>query len=71
LSEDAAKLPPRDGTEQEGAVFQDMNVVDGVRQTVADAYLRPVLGLPNLTVATSATVTLDVPVSRAGRGSRR
>jgi choline dehydrogenase len=42
------------GTQQEGAAFQDMNVVDGVRQTVADAYLRPVLGRPNLTVATSA-----------------
>jgi choline dehydrogenase len=42
------------GTEQEGAAFQDMNVVDGVRQTVADAYLRPVLSRPNLTVATSA-----------------
>jgi choline dehydrogenase len=42
------------GTEQEGAAFQDMNVVDGVRQTVADAYLRPVLARPNLTVVTSA-----------------
>lgn len=42
------------GTEQEGAAFQDMNVVDGVRQAVADAYLRPVLGRPNLTVVTSA-----------------
>jgi choline dehydrogenase len=42
------------GTEQEGAAFQDMNVVDGTRQSVADAYLRPVLGRPNLTVAASA-----------------
>jgi choline dehydrogenase len=42
------------GPDQEGAAFQDMNVVDGVRQTVADAYLRPVLGRPNLTVATDA-----------------
>lgn len=40
------------GPGQEGAAFQDMNVVDDVRQTVADAYLRPVLGRPNLTVAT-------------------
>jgi choline dehydrogenase len=44
------------GTEQEGAEFQDVNVVDGVRQTVADAYLRPVLGRPNLTVTASALV---------------
>jgi choline dehydrogenase-like flavoprotein len=42
------------GPHQEGAAFQDMNVVDGVRQTVADAYLRPALGRPNLTVTTSA-----------------
>jgi choline dehydrogenase len=43
-------------TDKEGASFQDMNVVDGVRQTVADAYLLPVLGRPNLTVATSTLV---------------
>jgi choline dehydrogenase len=42
------------GTEQEGAAFQEMNVVGGVRQTVADAYLRPVLFRHNLTVATGA-----------------
>jgi len=42
------------GTEQEGAAFQDMTVVENKRQTVADAYLRPVLGRPNLTVAASA-----------------
>jgi choline dehydrogenase len=42
------------GTEQEGAAFQDMTLVENRRQTVADAYLRPVLSRPNLTVATSA-----------------
>jgi choline dehydrogenase len=46
------------GPGQEGAAFQDMNVVDGVRQTVADAYLRPVLGRPNLTVAAGALARL-------------
>jgi choline dehydrogenase len=34
-----------------------MNIVDGVRQSAADAYLRPVLGRPNLTVTTDALVT--------------
>jgi choline dehydrogenase len=42
------------GTEQEGVSRPDMNFIDGVRQSVADAYLRPVLGRKNLTVATDA-----------------
>jgi choline dehydrogenase len=42
------------GTEQEGAAFQDMTVVENRRQTVADAYIRPVLSRPNLTVAARA-----------------
>jgi choline dehydrogenase len=42
------------GIGQEGAAFAEMNVVHGVRQTVADAYLRPVLDRPNLTVVTEA-----------------
>ena len=42
------------GTEQEGAAFQDMTVVESRRLSVADAYLRPLLSRPNLTVATSA-----------------
>jgi choline dehydrogenase len=37
-----------------GAV--DLNIVDGVRQSVADAYLLPVLQRPNLTVVADATV---------------
>jgi choline dehydrogenase len=44
------------GTEEEGAAFQDMTLVEGVRQSAADAYLRPVLGRPNLTVVTNALV---------------
>ena len=36
--------------------WNDHNVVDGVRQNAADAYLSPALGRPNLTVVTEATV---------------
>jgi choline dehydrogenase len=39
-----------------GAGWCDINVVDGVRQSAADAYLRPVLGRPNLVVVTEALV---------------
>ncbi|MET7747708.1 GMC family oxidoreductase N-terminal domain-containing protein [Micromonospora sp. NPDC005367] len=38
------------GKEQEGVAWLDTNIVDGVRQSAADGYLRPVLGRPNLTV---------------------
>jgi choline dehydrogenase len=45
------------GAEQEGAAFFEMNVVDGRRQSAADAYLRPVLDKrTNLTVITGALV---------------
>ncbi|HEY0695500.1 MAG TPA: GMC family oxidoreductase N-terminal domain-containing protein [Kribbella sp.] len=44
------------GAEQEGACWYDRNIVDGGRQSAADAYLRPVLGRPNLTVRTDALV---------------
>ncbi|MFI6061133.1 GMC family oxidoreductase [Streptomyces sp. NPDC051286] len=44
------------GERQEGAAYWDMNVVDGTRQSAADAYLRPVLDRPNLTVRTGALV---------------
>ncbi|OBH13583.1 hypothetical protein A5695_13670 [Mycobacterium sp. E1747] len=41
-----------------GAVsWADMNVVEGRRQSAADAYLRPNSGRPNLTVITRAFVT--------------
>lgn len=39
-----------------GAGWCDVNVVDGVRQSAADAYLRPVLGRSNLVVVTEALV---------------
>jgi choline dehydrogenase len=41
----------------EGVSWTEMNVVDGQRQSAADAYLRPVLNRPNLTVVTDAHVT--------------
>jgi choline dehydrogenase len=45
------------GAEPEGASRYDLTAVDGKRQSVADAYLRPVLDRPNLTVITNAVVT--------------
>ena len=44
------------GADQEGPAWYETNVVDGVRQSAADAYLRPVLDRPNLTVLTGAQV---------------
>lgn len=40
----------------EGAGWYDNNIVGGARQSAADAYLRPHLDRPNLTVVTSALV---------------
>jgi len=40
------------GHDQAGAGWLDLNVTGGIRQSAADGYLRPVLGRPNLTVAT-------------------
>jgi choline dehydrogenase len=45
------------GAEPEGASPYELSTRDGSRQSVADAYLRPVLGRPNLTVITNAPVT--------------
>lgn len=44
------------GEEQEGATWLEMNIVDGARQSSADAYLRPVRDRTNLTVFTEAFV---------------
>lgn len=41
---------------EEGFGWCDLNVVDGRRQSAADAYLRPVLDRPNLRVVTDALV---------------
>jgi choline dehydrogenase len=45
------------GARSEGICWYDRNIVAGRRQSAADAYLRPILGRPNLTVHTGATVT--------------
>jgi choline dehydrogenase len=42
------------GAQPEGVARYELTVADGVRQSAADAYLRPVLDRPNLTVATNA-----------------
>jgi choline dehydrogenase len=42
------------GAEAEGAAWNEVTIADGVRQSAADAYLRPVLDRPNLTVVTDA-----------------
>jgi choline dehydrogenase-like flavoprotein len=44
------------GQDQEGICWWDLNIVDGYRQSAADAYLLPVLDRPNLTVVTNALV---------------
>ncbi|BBY46715.1 hypothetical protein MARA_01450 (plasmid) [Mycolicibacterium arabiense] len=44
------------GLQQEGVFAFDMNIVDGRRQTTADAYLGPVRGRDNLDVIGGATV---------------
>jgi choline dehydrogenase-like flavoprotein len=41
---------------EEGFGFSDLNIVDGRRQSSADAYLTPVLHRPNLEVVTDALV---------------
>lgn len=44
------------GKDQEGVTWFEMNIVEGVRQSAADGYLRPVLTRPNLTVVPDAVV---------------
>ena len=44
------------GTVAEGISFTEKNIVDGRRQSAADAYLRPALHRPNLIVITGAEV---------------
>jgi choline dehydrogenase-like flavoprotein len=62
------------GAQSEGICWYDRNIVAGRRQSAAEAYLRPILSRPNLTVHTGAAVT-DLIVSggrctgvRYGRG---
>jgi choline dehydrogenase len=42
------------GSDQEGISWLDLTIVDGIRQSAADGYLRPVLDRPNLSVLTDA-----------------
>ncbi len=42
--------------ELDGTGLHDMTIVDGHRQTTADAYLRPVLSRPNVTIEMGASV---------------
>ena len=44
------------GSEAEGVAWNEVTIADGVRQSAADAYLRPVLDRRNLTVVTGALV---------------
>ena len=44
------------GTVTEGVSWTERNIVDGRRQSAADAYLRPVINRANLTVVTDAHV---------------
>jgi choline dehydrogenase len=41
----------------EGVSWTDTNVVDGQRQSAADAYVRPIVDRPNLTIVTDAHVS--------------
>ena len=45
------------GADTEGVCWFDQNIVEGKRQSAADAYLLPALPRPNLTVVTEALVT--------------
>jgi choline dehydrogenase len=54
-----AGFPPTEdgnGTKGEGVFWTESNIIDGRRQSAADAYLRPVLFRPNLTLVTDAQV---------------
>jgi choline dehydrogenase len=50
------RLEDVNGSRTEGVSWPEANVADGHRQSAADAYLRPVLSRPNLTVVTDAFV---------------
>jgi len=48
--------PASDGVDEEGTSWNDMNIVDGLRQSAADGYLTPAAGRPNLTIRAQAHV---------------
>jgi choline dehydrogenase len=52
-----AGIPPTDdanGAQPEGVWWHDLNIVDGVRESAADAYLKPIAHRPTLTIETGA-----------------
>lgn len=53
----------------EGVSWTDRNVVDGQRQSAADAYLRPIVDRPNLTVVTDAHVSRLIIDGKRCRGA--
>jgi choline dehydrogenase len=48
--------PDLNAADAEGAAWNEVTILDGARQSAADAYLRPALDRPNLTVITGALV---------------
>jgi choline dehydrogenase len=58
------------GLPAEGVSWLEQNVVESKRQSAADAYLRPVLTRPNLTVATDAYVRKLVMDGSRCRGAQ-
>jgi choline dehydrogenase len=50
------ELDDGNGSQAEGVAWLEQNVVDNKRQSAADAYLRPAMSRPNLTVVTEANV---------------
>jgi choline dehydrogenase len=57
------------GATAEGTSWTEFNVVDGARQSAADAYLRPAMARPNLTVVTGAHVRRVIISSGRCRGA--
>lgn len=49
--------PDFNGAQQQGAGLYQLTIKDGKRHSTAEAFLRPILDRPNLTVTTSALVT--------------
>jgi choline dehydrogenase len=49
-----AQIADLNASDDDGVTWNEVNVVDGLRQSAADAYIRPILDRPNLTVITRA-----------------
>ncbi len=57
VSAGAVANPDFNGSDQDGVGFYQVTQKDGRRWSAADAYLRPAMGRPNLSVRTDALVT--------------